>query len=122
MKKMTIDSLFNDYSKKSYVEGTLLMSKVGTPIAGNNPKDVLEPSFVPLASVTYEGANELAATTGREFKEMTIELTNGSRIIIRQVLGSYLLAVEVQRYDDKVRDDIESLTDQLSQLISKYDQ
>jgi predicted regulator of Ras-like GTPase activity (Roadblock/LC7/MglB family) len=121
MKKQTVDGIFKDYSKRPYVEGTMLMSKVGIPIAGNKPRNVPVHSFLSLASVTYEGASELAATTGKEFKEMNIELSNGGRIIIKEIQESYLLAIEVQKYDDKVRDDIESLSDQVSEYISEFD-
>lgn len=116
----TIDEILNKYSKKPYVEATLLMSRAGIPIAGSGIKEARINSFTPLVSVTFEGASELAGSAGQEFKELNLRMSDGSTIIIRSLLDTYLLAVQVHTLDDGVKEDLEYLSDEIGRSISSF--
>jgi predicted regulator of Ras-like GTPase activity (Roadblock/LC7/MglB family) len=112
-----VNSLLEEYAKKPYVEGTVLLSKVGVPIAGNISSDPEVQSYAPLVSVTYEGAHELADNAGHHLGQLTVELSNGSRIVIRSIRESFLLAVQVQKYDDQIGKEIDSLSNTVLEVI-----
>ncbi len=118
MSTVTVDEILEEYSKRPYVESTVLLSTVGVPIASNEPKLTELDVYAPLVSITYEGAHELANNTGQSFKQLNVELSNGSRIIVKPLREKFLLAVTVDRYDDSVRDEIEHLGEKVSEQIS----
>ena len=117
MSTESIYELLDEYSKNPYVESTILMSKVGEPIASNESNKLELQIFAPLASLTYEGAQELANTVGYNFHQLDLEMSNGSRIVIRSLREKFLLAVHVHKYDDRVKDEIESLGNKVSESM-----
>lgn len=117
MSPKALEALLDEYSKKPYVQGALIISKTGVPLVCRETGDNGLQSFAPLVSITYEGAHELANTAGHGFKQMNLELNNGSRIVIKQLRESFLLAVQVQRYDDLVKGEIEQLGKKVSECI-----
>ncbi|MCL4333508.1 MAG: roadblock/LC7 domain-containing protein [Candidatus Thermoplasmatota archaeon] len=117
MDKETVDGLLEEYAKKPYVRGTVLLSSIGVPIAINKSRGAKVDSYAPLVSITYEGAQELASTAGKHLGQLSVELRDGGRIVIRQVRESFLLAVQVQRYDDRIEKEINFLSNRVSKLI-----
>jgi predicted regulator of Ras-like GTPase activity (Roadblock/LC7/MglB family) len=117
MAKETVDGLLEEYARKPYVEGTVLLSNFGVPVASNKSNDPDVQSYAPLVSVTYEGAHELANTAGQHLGQLSVELSNGGRIVIRPLRETFLLAVKVQKYDDQIGKEIDFLSQRVSKLI-----
>lgn len=120
MSTVTVDEILEEYSKRPYVESTVLLSKVGVPIASNEPNLTELDAYAPLVSITYEGAHELADNTGQHFKQLDVELSNGSRIVVKPLREKFLLVVTVDRYDESVKDEIEHLSERVSEHIGNY--
>ncbi len=117
MSKEDVRGLLQEYSKRPYVEGTVLTSKMGVPIASNeNTTDDVK-LIAPLVSITYEGAQELANSAGQDFDQLNVELGNGSRIVIKSLKGMFLLVVQVHKYDEQIQKEINHLSNQVLEYI-----
>ncbi|MGC8562586.1 MAG: hypothetical protein ACP5UZ_03260 [Thermoplasmata archaeon] len=112
-----IRNLLEEFSARPYVKGSILTSKVGVPIASNEHNVEVLHLMAPLVSITCEGARELAAAAGQNFTQLDVELGNGSRIIIKKLKEMFLLAVELQRYDDKIQYEIDGLSNRVLEHI-----
>ncbi len=112
-----LNGILQEYSKKPYVESTFVMTNIGIPIASTFTDKTDFESLAPLVSITYEGAHELAKGSGHSFKQLNVELSNGSRIVVKSLGKSYILAVQVHKYNDRVRDEIDFLGDRVSKYI-----
>ncbi len=108
--------LLEEYSKKPYVVGTILTTKIGVPLVCNN-EGVDSQLLASLVSLTYEGASELANTTGVKFVQLNLELRNGSRIIIRSIRDSFLIGVHLQKYDESIQKEITSLSSKVAEIL-----
>jgi predicted regulator of Ras-like GTPase activity (Roadblock/LC7/MglB family) len=116
MSTEAVNGLLQEYSRNSYVESTVVVSKIGESIICSFPKKVELNSYAPLVAVTFEGANELANSTGQNFRQLNVELGNGGQIVVKSLRKKFLLAVQVKKYDDKVRNEI----DHLGEKVAKY--
>lgn len=112
-----ITELLEDFGRNSYVEGLVLMSRVGVPIASCSRNKISVPMFASLASVAIGSASEMANNSGSSFREVNIVMDTGRRIIIRPLTKLYVMVIQSRIYDDKIRDEISKLESSLVPLL-----
>ena len=118
MSNEDVHGLLQEYSKRPYVEGTVLTSKMGVPIASNESTTDDVKLIAPLVGITYEGAHELANSAGQDFDQLNVELGNGSRIVIKSLKGTFLLVVQVHKYNEQIQKEINHLSNQVLEYLS----
>lgn len=117
MKEDPLLSLIEGFSKESYVEAALVITKIGVPIAGFPPPEVPLKNFVSLASITAQVAKEVLANSDDKFKEAIVISENGERIIIKSLTEIYVLVLKINIWNGIIEDEIENFTEKVASLL-----